>query len=211
MPRLPRLVDTAEPFSYLRVIVGALLLAGTVVAVALAASGVAPRAILLVGSFWAIYGVFTAVVDGVLEPAIDGLGRLLSDVGLTRHEGFSDLESLVARGEIGLAADLYGQRARDHRSVEALARRAALLAGPLDRPEEAARELDAARDGWALATRDDIRVGLLLANLFEKRLHDPGRAMVELRRLIDRHPDSRHVRQMRRVLTDLKVAKFGEI
>jgi hypothetical protein len=152
------------------------------------------------------------VVDGLLEPLIDGLARIFGDHGLTRAGGgFSAIEALVARGHVAAAAEAYLERAKEraHR-VGATVRRAALLAGPLGQPETAAAELDALRAGGApLSPADDIRVGLALADLHEHALHDPGRAMVELRRLLDCYPRAAELRRIRRELDALKRARFG--
>ena len=93
--------SSEEPLRLVRLIAGGLLLFGTVVAVALALSGIAPRAILLVGAFWAIYGLISGFTSGVLEPLIKGLAEALQSVGLIRAGGgYSAIETLVARGHL---------------------------------------------------------------------------------------------------------------
>jgi hypothetical protein len=212
--RLPSLLQRAldqpsgpsdEPLRLVRITAGILLLFGTLVAIALAVSGLAPRALLLVGSFWAIYGFVVGLTSGILEPAIDGVFHLLSDVGLVRSGGgFSAVETLVVRGQFAAASEAYRERARRPADrVEATVRRAALLAGPLGQPETALVELDALRRS-RLSAADDLRVGVALVELYERGLSDPGRAMAELRRLIDRHPGDRSVRRLRRALAELK-------
>jgi hypothetical protein len=194
-----------EPLRYVRIVAGVLLLFGTVVALALAISGAAPRALQLVGLFWAIYGFVVGVTSGILEPAIDGIFHALTNLGLQRvGGGYSAIESLVVRGEIAAAAEAYRERALDPATrVEATVRRAALLGGPLEQPETALVELEALRRP-GLSAADDLRVGVALVDLHDRRLGEPGRAMGELRRLIDRHPDDRSVRRLRRALAQLK-------
>jgi hypothetical protein len=192
--------------------VGLLLLAGTAIALLLAATGIAPRAILLVGTFWALYGLLAGLLGGVLEPVIEGSVRMFSSVGLQRvGGGFSGEETLVAQGRYADAAEAYQRRAQDKEATaEATLRRASLLAGPLALPLLAVSELAEVRNGRTpLTPEDDVRVGLALVDLYDHRLQDPGRAMAELRRLLDLYPESRHTRQMRGVLQDLKVAHFG--
>lgn len=212
--RLPSLLQHAldraagpadEPLRLLRITTGVLLLFGTLVAVALALSGIAPRALQLAGIFWAIYGFVVGLTSGVLEPAIDGLVHVLTNWGLVRSGGgYSGIETLVARGNFTAAAEAYLERARlPADRVEATVRRAALLGGPLHQAEMALVELDALRRS-TLDPADDLRVGVALVDLYERRLGDPGRAMAELRRLIDRHPDHHSVRRLRRMLADLK-------
>ncbi len=198
-----------EPLRLVRLAAGALLLFGTMVAIGLALSGAEPRALQLVGIFWAIYGLVVGITSGVLEPVIEGIAHLLQNSGLVRAGGgYSAIEALAARGHLAAAAEAYGERARAPRErVEATLRRAALLAGPMGQPETAAVELEGLRH-TALAAREDLRVGLALVDLYDRRLADPGRAMTEVRRLINRHPEDAGVRRLRRWLAALKAERF---
>lgn len=216
--RIPNLTRTAatprvadDPLRLLRLLVGILLIAATLVALLLTVTGVAPRAILLVGAFWALYGLLTGFIGGILGPVIDMAARAFTDVGLARAgAGFSDVESLVARGHYDAAAEAYLDRARDAKTrVLATVRRAALLAGPLGAPEMAATELKSLRDHAKLAPAEDLAVGLALVDILEYRLRDDGGAMTELRRLLDRYPHSRYTQRIRETLRDLKTSHFG--
>jgi hypothetical protein len=199
---------TEEPLGLVRLVVGIIVLLGTVVAVVLAVSGAEPRALEVVAVLWAVYGLVVGFLSGVLEPVIDGFFHLLSNVGLTRAGGgYSSIETLVARGHYQAAAEAYAERARNGAErVEATLRRAQLLAGPLGHPEAAAAELDSLRAG-PLTSGDDFRVGLALVELYEQRLSNAGRAMGELRRLIDRYPTARGARRLRTALSDLKAQR----
>jgi hypothetical protein len=201
--------STEEPLRLIRLTAGALLFFGTIVAVGLALGGLAPRALELVAVFWAIYGFVVGMTSGVLEPVVEGIARLLQNVGLVRvGGGYSAIETLVARGHLAAAAEAYRERAqRPDQRVPATLRRAALLAGPLGQPETAMVELEALQAS-PLAPADDLRVGLALVDLYDRRLADPGRAMTELRRLIDRHPEHAGVRHLRRLLAGLKAERF---
>jgi hypothetical protein len=44
-------------------------------------------------------------------------------------------------------------------------------------------------------------------DLYERRLKDPGRAMGELRRLIDRYPTAQGARRLRAALGELKAQR----
>ena len=212
--RLPSLIrddaepagdSSVEPLRLLRITVGGLLLFGTAVAIALAVSGAEPRALRLVGMFWAIYGFIVGLTSGVLEPVIEGLAEALQSVGLIRAGGgYSAIETLMARGQLAEAAEAYRERAQGPADrVEATVRRAALLAGPLGQPETALVELQALRE-HRLTADADLRVGVALVDVYERRMADPGRAMVELRRLIDLYPDRRATLRLRRELAILK-------
>lgn len=203
--------SSEEPLRLVRLAAGVLLLFGTLVAIALALSGIEPRALQLVGIFWALYGFVVGLTSGVLEPVIDGMARVLADWGLVRAGGgYSAIEAMIARGNLELAADAYRQRANQPRDkVEATLRRAALLAGPMRQPETAVIELESLQR-QDLPPRHDLRVGLALVDLYDRRLDDPGRAMAELRRLIDRHPEDRGVRRLRESLAAMKAEHFNQ-
>lgn len=200
-----------NPFQLAKVAIGVILFVLSLAATLLAVSGIEPRALRFVGVCWAIYGFAVALLDGVLDPLVDSVARVLQDVGLRRvGGGYSAIETLVAGGHHTAAAEAYAERAREERGrAEATLRRAALLAGPLAQPETAAAELDALRASSTLPAVDDIRVGLALAELWEHSLGEPGRAMGELRRLLDRYPSSHRMRQISAELAELKAARFA--
>jgi hypothetical protein len=201
---------TEEPLGLVRLVVGSIALLGTVLALIVALVQREPRALELVGALWAVYGLVVGFVYGVLEPVIDGFFQLMANVGLMRpNQGYSEIETLAARGHTQAAAEAYAERARNHSErAEATLRRAALLAGPMGEPETAAVELDSLRAA-PLSKRDDFRVGLALVELYEHHLDDPGRAMTELRRLIDRYPTAQDARRLRAALGELKAEHYG--
>ena len=207
----PALTPAENPFRLIKIAVAAILLFASVAAALVAASGVEPRALRIVAVCWAVYGFTVALLDGILEPLVDGVGRALQSVGLRRAGGgYSAIETLVARGHFAAAAAAYADLIREQRPrAEPVLRRAALLAGPLSHPESAAAELEALRNNTELPVEDDIRVGLALAELWEHRLAQPGLAMRELRRLIDRYPSNRRMRQIRAALAELKSTPFA--
>lgn len=202
---------TDEPFSLVRVAVGVVALFGTILAVALAIVTGDTRMLELVAALWAVYGLAVGFLSGVLEPVIDGLFHLLVNVGLMRvGGGYSAIETLEVRGQHHAAAVAYAERAQNPTDkVEATLRRSALLAGPLQDPGAAAFELDALR-AEPLSGRDEFRIGLALVNLYEHHLNDPGRAMGELRRLIDRYPTARGARRLRAALGELKAQHYAD-
>lgn len=201
---------SANPLALLRVVAGALLLAATVVALGLALAGLGWRGVELAAICWALYGLVLGTL-AIVDEGVDGIAAALQSVGLMRAGGgFSEIETLEAQGRITEAADAYLARARSPRDrVGATLRRAALLGGPLGDPHAAVQSLLDLRTA-ALTPADDIRTGLALVDLYDYRLNDSGRAMTELRRLIDAYPDTRHQRRLRRLLADLKESHFGD-
>jgi hypothetical protein len=200
--------SSEEPLRLVRLMAGFLALAGTCLSLGLGCSGVEPRAFALIGPLWAIYGLVAGLATGLLEPALDALIGILSDVGLSRAGGgYSAIETLVARGELAAAAEGYRERAKNPlERTEATLRRAMLLSGPLNQPETAVVELDNLRHG-PLPPRDEFRVGLALVGLYRDRMEEPGRAMGELRRLIDRYPGEPATARLRTMLAELKSSK----
>jgi flagellar biosynthesis protein FliQ len=175
----------ADPLRYLRGVLAFFLGGGTLIALLLALTGVAPRALLLAGLLWALFGILTGMVDFLLGPLAEFIGELFANITSAAPE-------------------------RADRVSEAL-RKADELAGQLDQPEAAARELETLRKGAGrLSPRDDIRIGLALAELYERQLKDPGRALGELRRLIDRHPEVRETVQLRGLLAALRAEHFAQ-
>jgi len=199
-----------DPFRILKFAIAGILAFATLVAVALWATGAAPRALVLVGAFWALYGLFMASIDGVLEPVIDLAVTALQNAGLSPHRStYSSIETLEARGLYEAAAAEYLERAhQDGGDAYAMIRRARLLAGHLSAPEAAVMELENYRESRRLTPGDDIRLGLELASLYERRLDVPGKAMRELRRLLDLHPSARGLRHIRRNLAALRAERF---
>ncbi len=206
LPRPPRenWSDTHhDPLLLLRRVLVALLAAGAALAILLWASGVAPGALALAGLLWA-GSAATAWFIGMSGSAVDGIARVLQNVGLDRATGFSEIESLLARGQTALAAEKYAERAREPGTrVEATCRRAVLLAGPLAAPALAVAELELLREA-ALDPSADRRVGGLLADIHVRALGNPGRAMAEYRRLLDTHPTAPEAARWRRELAGLK-------
>lgn len=197
----------ADPFRYLRGVLAFLMGGGAVVALVLGLTGISPRALILAGLLWTLFGVLSGLVDWVIEPMIDFAARVLSNVGLVRPGGgFSAEETLAAQGHNDAAAEAYRLRAEEPKDrVAALLRRAELLAGPLKLPHAAVEELEnLQREADRLKPIEDMRLGLLLTELYEQRLGEPGRAMVELRRLLDRYPAARQTRELRGLLAALK-------
>ena len=201
-----RAAEAAEnPLAMLRLAAGGLLLAATIVALVLAFAGLGWRGVELAGALWAVYGLMVGGI-ALVDPSLEGLSRALQSAGLVRAGGgYSAIEALVIQGRTADAVEACLERARDPRErVEATLRRAGILAGPMGDPEAAAQALLDLREGPPLPAADDIRVGLALADLHERKLDDTGSAMRELRRLIDLHPGTPSRRRLLARLAELK-------
>ena len=203
-----------DPLGILRFALGALFLVATGVALILGLTGVEPRAMILAGALWAIYGVARAVINGFLEPTTDWFAGILGNGGsMMRRSGHSEIDAMVARGHYQDAAERWFTEASTGEApAEAMLHRAALLAGPLSDPGSAAAELAQYREAprRPLTAGEDVAIGLALGDIYEHRLQEPAKAMFELRRLLDRYPASRHARRIRGTLADLKERRFGD-
>lgn len=203
------LKDTDSPLDYVRLGVAFLLVFGTIISLVFWVLSKDSRFFQVVIALWAVYGLVTSLVNGIMDEFLEGLGRMLASVGLQRAgEGISAAESLAIRGKYDEAAESLRLLAQENSSrIPATLRRAELLAGPLGNPEAARAELTALQQ-TPLSIGDDLRVGLALVNLYDRRLDEPGRAMAELRRLIDRHGKSARSRDLRIALAALKREHF---
>ena len=87
-------------------------------------------------------------------------------------------------------------------------RAAALCIEELDDPEAAVDWYKRARKAERITAETDAYVSIRLVDLHEA-LGENGRAMVELRRLLERHPDSQYARSARARLRALKAELEG--
>lgn len=198
-----------DPFDLIRLAARVLLTLATAAAVFLWATGILPEALLLVGAWWSLYGLTHAVLDGLLDPLIDFGARAVQSVGLAPHQrSYSHIETMIARGDLDAAAHSYATLAAQG-DAAALVRRAELLGDRLGGAVKARIELEEFRETREPSGKDDIRIGLALARLYEQHLDDPGRAMREIRRLLDLYPNARGLRHLERTLAALKRDRFG--
>ncbi len=124
------------------------------------------------------------------------------------EEQFSQEQSLVMQGRVAEALEAFERRiAADPGSIAARIRAADLYAvpGPGADPARAAALFLEARRQPALRSGDDLYIGNRLADLYLGPLQTPARALVELRRLVERYPDSRVAPQLRQAIAALKV------
>jgi hypothetical protein len=195
-----------------------LLMGGLLVAV-----GLVGQLIPGVGGFVSFFvpgGAFLLVVAGgvfvVSRTVGEGLSRLVGNLYATSGsstppaKGYSAIEALEARGAYAEAAAAYGAEiARDPGDWEARVRLAELSLRRLDEPARAVTLYAEARSLVA-GERRSIALSLRLVDVYRDRLHDRGRAIVELRRLIDTYPSSPLVAGARAELVRLLAERPAE-
>jgi tetratricopeptide (TPR) repeat protein len=130
---------------------------------------------------------------------------MVSGTSTPYEEQFSYQESLVMGGQVDDAlASFEAIIAERADAVAARLRAAALYASRGGNPQRAAELLREVLRIPGLAARDDVAASNRLIELLAGPLGEPGRAMVELRRLIERHPGNDAAARARLMLAELK-------
>jgi hypothetical protein len=127
------------------------------------------------------------------------------------EEQYSFQESLVAKGDMEAALEAYEQVIAEQPGRAAPRLRAAehYARGARDvrRAVELFREV---RDFPDVSTRDAVYASSRLADLYDGPLGEPGRALVELRRIIERYPGTAVASHAREALPRLKARLAAE-
>lgn len=171
--------------------------------------------LLLVSHRLSLGGVVVAAIAGVIpygtsmmlaEGAGGAWHRLMASGASTPYEEqFSYQDSLVIRGQVDDALASYEAIIAERPNmIPARLRAAALYASRGGNPQRAAELLREARLVSGISARDDIAAANRLIDLLMGPLGEPGRAMVELRRLMDRHPGTDDAVRAKRTLAELK-------
>ena len=171
--------------------------------------------LLLVSHRLSLGGVIVAAIAGVIpygtsmmlaEGAGGAWHRLMASGASTPYEEqFSYQDSLVIRGQVDDALASYEAIIAERPNmIPARLRAAALYASRGGNPQRAAELLREARLVPGISARDDIAAANRLIDLLMGPLGEPGRAMVELRRLMDRHPGTDAAVRAKRTLAELK-------
>ena len=155
----------------------------------------------------ALFGaVVTGTTLGLSRLAGAGFHRvMLSGASTPYEEQFSYQASLVIRGQVDEALASYEAIIAEHPTmVSARLRAAALHAARGNNPQRAAELLRETLRLPGLAASDEIAASNRLIELLAGPLGESGRAMVELRRFIDRHPQSDTAARAKLMLAELK-------
>lgn len=122
-------------------------------------------------------------------------------------ENYSYQQALVMKGQLAEALEsLEAVIAERPEALEARLRAAELYAREANRPDRAAELFRDAQRHPALSVGNDVYVSNRLVDLYTGPLANPGRALVELRRLVDRYPGSAAAKNARDALARLKGA-----
>jgi len=159
---------------------------------------------------WAFVLLYGAVDGAFLHRGASRIGALTLPSGaatpsVNQH---SNIEALIARGRLAEAADAYrAVIAADPKDVVACERLGQLALRELKDPQLA---LFAAREGEKRAPEARRQAGfaLLAANIYRDDIKDYGRAVVELRRILERYPDVPNAARLRAEIEELKSMHF---
>lgn len=163
----------------------------------------------------AVFAMMGVVVAGVSLALSAGAGAgwhrvMTSGASTPYEEQFSYQDSLVMRGLVDDALASYEAIiAEQATAVTARLRAAALYASRGANPRRAAELLREVMRTPGIGSRDNIEATNRLIELLMGPLNEPGRAMVELRRLIDRHPGTDMATRAKLVLAELKEEMAG--
>jgi hypothetical protein len=118
---------------------------------------------------------------------------------------FSYQEALAAKGDVAGALDSY-EAVIAEQSVAILPRLQAAehYARGNRNPQRAAALFREVREMPGVTTRDALYSSSRLVDLYDGPLNEPGRALVELRRIIEQYPDSTVATRARAALPNLK-------
>jgi hypothetical protein len=121
------------------------------------------------------------------------------------EEQYSYQESLAARGDVAGALESYEAVIAERADAVLPRIRAAELYAKANRdPRRAAELFRAVRDHPHASTRDALYAANRLVDLYDGPLGEPGRALVELRRLADRFPGTPAADRARQAIRTIK-------
>ena len=126
------------------------------------------------------------------------------------EQTFSYQEAMIMRGDIDGALESYEAIIAEQPGVVAPRLRAAEHYATRRNPDRAAELFREVRDLPGVPVRDAIYSSSRLVDLYDGPLADPGRAVVELRRIIEQHPGSDLARHARAALPALKARLKSE-
>jgi hypothetical protein len=159
--------------------------------------------LLAVGIGW--LGSRTAVAISNSAGAVAREFTLPSGNSTPYEQTFSFQESLAARGDVAGALESYEAIIAEQPALISVRLRAAEHYARSNRnPKRAAELFKQIRDIPGVPARDAVYASSRLVDLYDGPLDDPGRALVELRRIIEQYPASDVAKHARTALPALK-------
>jgi len=162
------------------------------------------------GLGWLFVAGYALMQSTALGGAANAIGKITVPSGsstpsVAQH---SNIETLEVRGEYAKAAEAYrGVIAADPADIVAC-EKLALLA--LRRIKDYDTAIFAYREAEkrSLEPRRQLGYAILIAGIYRDNLKDAGKAMVELRRILARYPDTPNAASLRTEIAELKATLF---
>ena len=177
-------------------------LAGGLSGMFLFGAGGAVVGLLVSWAAWSFSGAAAAGFRAFIQP---------SGASTPYQASYSYEESLAARGDVAGAVEAYERRmAEQPFDVEVRVRAAELLAGEGNDPARAAAVFRELRAIPGVAPERVLYATQRLIDLHRGPLADDGRALVELRRLVETFPRSTAARHAREAIRKMKGAVRGD-
>jgi hypothetical protein len=155
-----------------------------------------------------VYGMGMALAAGA-----GGLARAVtmpSGASTPYEDQFSYQESLAARGDVLGALESYEAVIAERPGAPLPRLKAAELYARRGDPRRAAALLREVRDLPGASARDALYAASRLVDLYDGALNEPGRALVELRRLIEMHPGTDLAAGARTAIARIKAQRAKE-
>ncbi len=155
----------------------------------------------ILGAFVSFLGLGLAQGSGTVMKAF----TLPSGDSTPYEEQFSYQEAMLARGDFDGAMESFeAVIAERPEAIGARLKAAEHYAARRRNPKRAAELFLEVRKIAGVTTRDVIYATSRLIDLYDGPLQEPGRALVEMRRVIELYPDSEVARHARKALPGLK-------
>ncbi|MEK7668241.1 MAG: hypothetical protein AAB409_06300 [Gemmatimonadota bacterium] len=210
-PREEHLADPRAQFRAVAWVLGPL----TVLAVVLYALVDGPVGVIpILGCLlsWGAYGGSVLLQRSVVDPIGEAAGRLLMPSGSSTPppKPLSHIEAMVARGDLGKAAEAYkAEILSDPADVTSCERLGTLALRELkDFPLAVWAYREAERRAETAGRK--FGYGLIVAGIYRDQFRDLGKTVVELRRLVHTYPDAPRLDSLRAEIDELKAGMFDE-
>jgi tetratricopeptide (TPR) repeat protein len=162
------------------------------------------------GLGWLFVAGYTLMQGSALSSVASTIGKITVPSGsstpsVAQH---SNIETLEVRGEYAKAAEAYrGVIAADPTDIVAC-EKLALLALRQIKDYDTAIFAYREAEKRSLEPRRQFGYAILIAGIYRDNLKDAGKAMVELRRILARHPDAPNAESLRTEIAELKATLF---
>lgn len=159
---------------------------------------------------WLVLAIYYFMNRAVINPVGDAIGRILVPTGsstpsVAQH---SNIETMVVRGEYAKAAEAYRGVIEGNRADLVACEKLGQLA--MRQLKDFDTAIWAYRQAEERSTEPRRRLGyaIIVAGIYRDNVGDMGKAVVELRKILERYPDAPNADRLRAELDELKARHF---